>query len=81
MAPYFDMLLIPTNPIIIFITKRGGNVVARGGHGGYRDEKPAKCDVVPQSACALAYDSSKCDGELTLMFKFCKSNVAASLRN
>ena len=74
-TPYFDTLLIPTNPIIIFIAKLGGNVVGRGGHGGYRDEKPAKCDVVPQSACALAYDSSKCDGE------FCKSNIAASSRN
>ena len=29
---------------------------------GYRDEKPEKCDVVPQSACAVAYDSGSCDG-------------------
>jgi len=50
----------PQNPVVP--VAGGGNVVARGGHGGYRDEKPAKCDVVPQSACALAYDSSKCDG-------------------
>jgi len=32
------------------------------GHGQWRDEKPEKCDVVPQSACALAYDSDDCDG-------------------
>jgi len=29
---------------------------------GYRDEKPNKCDVVPQSACAVGYDSSTCSG-------------------
>ena len=29
---------------------------------GYRDEKPARCDVVPQSACAVAYDSGTCSG-------------------
>merc|ERR1712106_64327 len=27
-----------------------------------RDERPAKCDVVPRSACAVAYDSSSCSG-------------------
>ena len=32
------------------------------GPGGPRDEKPAGCDVVPQSACALAYDSGTCSG-------------------
>ena len=29
---------------------------------GYRDEKPARCDVVPQTACAVAYDSGTCSG-------------------
>merc|ERR1719458_2407740 len=29
---------------------------------GYRDEKPNNCDVVPQSACAVAYDSGTCSG-------------------
>ena len=29
---------------------------------GYRDEKPAKCDVIPQSACAVGYDSHDCSG-------------------
>merc|ERR1719362_536760 len=29
---------------------------------GYRDEKPDNCDVVPQSACAVAYDSGTCSG-------------------
>ena len=33
-----------------------------GGPGGPRDEKPAKCDVVPQTACAVAYDSGTCSG-------------------
>ena len=28
----------------------------------FRDEKPANCDVVPQSACAVAYDSGTCSG-------------------
>ena len=28
----------------------------------YRDERPEKCEVVPQSACAVAYDSHDCDG-------------------
>ena len=32
------------------------------GPGGPRDEKPAKCDVVPQTACAVGYDSSSCSG-------------------
>ena len=31
---------------------------------GYRDERPEKCDVVPQSACAVAYDSHDCDGNV-----------------
>ena len=33
-----------------------------GGPGGPRDEKPAKCDVLPQTACAVAYDSGTCSG-------------------
>ena len=33
-----------------------------GGPGGPRDEKPAKCEVVPQTACAVAYDSGTCNG-------------------
>ena len=36
--------------------------VVSGGPGGPRDEKPAKCDVVPQTACAVGYDSSTCSG-------------------
>ena len=39
----------------------GGGVVAVPGPG-YRDEKPARCDVVPQTACAVAYDSGSCSG-------------------
>ena len=31
---------------------------------GYRDERPEKCDVVPQSACAVGYDSHDCDGKM-----------------
>jgi len=27
-----------------------------------RDERPANCDVVPRTACAVAYDSSTCSG-------------------
>jgi len=27
-----------------------------------RDERPANCDVVPRSACAIAYDSGTCSG-------------------
>ena len=30
--------------------------------GGPRDERPAKCDVIPQTACAVAYDSGSCSG-------------------
>ena len=33
-----------------------------GGPGGPRDEKPPNCDVVPQTACAVAYDSGTCSG-------------------
>ena len=42
----------------------GGPVRSVGpvGPGGPRDEKPAKCDVVPQTACAVGYDSSSCSG-------------------
>ena len=29
----------------------------------FRDEKPDNCDVVPQSACAVAYDSGTCSGK------------------
>ena len=36
--------------------------VRPGGPGGPRDEKPAKCDVLPQTACAVAYDSGTCSG-------------------
>ena len=36
--------------------------VVPGGPGGPRDEKPPNCDVVPQTACAVAYDSGTCSG-------------------
>ena len=42
-------------------------VVPQAGPG-YRDEKPAKCDVIPQSACAVGYDSHDCSGIVILVF-------------
>ena len=57
-------------------------VVGGGGRAGpvtvgpgYRDEKPNKCDVVPQSACAVGYDSSTCSGKLLFRFVYCKNKV------
>ena len=36
--------------------------VVPAGPAGPRDEKPARCDVVPQTACAVGYDSGTCSG-------------------
>eukprot|EP00092_Neocalanus_flemingeri_P106556 GFUD01136724.1.p1 GENE.GFUD01136724.1~~GFUD01136724.1.p1 ORF type:complete len:712 (-),score=170.30 GFUD01136724.1:71-2206(-) len=37
-------------------------VVSRTALQPIRDERPPNCDVVPHSACAVAYDSSSCTG-------------------
>lgn len=46
---------------------------------GYRDEKPPKCDVVPQSACAVGYDSSTCSGNINLVL-FITNSSSFSIR-
>jgi len=38
------------------------SVAPRNAMVPMRDERPPKCDPVPRSACAIAYDSSTCSG-------------------
>ena len=51
----FNKEQLPGGPV-------GPGPVGPVGPGGPRDERPAKCDVVPQTACAVAYDSGTCNG-------------------